>query len=104
MCIRDRDTRTEVAVKDLDIGQEDKRNAEKYKPTRTRYFRKFMKHVAVPAHGEFVDVGCGKGRVMMLAAEQGFDPWWAWIFPKTFVRLLRITLSDFAPTTGWLLP
>ena len=67
------DTRTEVAVKDLDICQEDKRHAEKYKPTRARYFRSFMKHVAVPTNGEFVDVGCGKGRVMMLAAEQGFD-------------------------------
>lgn len=67
------DTRAEVAVEDLDIGEDDKLQAEKYKPTRARYFRKLMRQIRLPRDGIFVDVGCGKGRVLMLAAEQGFD-------------------------------
>ncbi len=67
------DTRMEVAVQDLDIRHDDKQHAEKYKATRARYFRKLMKRVHLPRDGVFVDVGCGKGRILLLAAEHGFD-------------------------------
>ena len=66
------DTRVEVAVQDLDISQEDKQHAEKYKATRARYFRKLMKRLQLTPDGVFVDVGCGKGRILLLAAEHGF--------------------------------
>lgn len=67
------ETRAEVAINDLDISQEDKQHADKYKPTRARYFRKIMEKLDLPRNGVFVDVGCGKGRILLLAAEQGFD-------------------------------
>ena len=67
------DTRSEVAIDDLDISQEDKQHADKYKPTRARYFRKIMAKLDLPREGVFVDVGCGKGRILLLAAEHGFD-------------------------------
>lgn len=67
------DTRTEVAIDDLDISQEDKQHADKYKATRARYFRKIMEKVDLPREGVFVDVGCGKGRILLLAAEHGID-------------------------------
>ena len=67
------DTRQEVAVQDLDIGHEHKQYAEKYKATRARYFRKLIQHVDLPRDGVFVDVGCGKGRILLLAIESGFD-------------------------------
>jgi len=67
------DTRTEVAIDDLDISQEDKQHADKYKPTRARYFRKIMEKVDLGREGVLVDVGCGKGRILLLAAEHGFD-------------------------------
>lgn len=67
------ETRSEVAIDDLDISQEDKQHADKYKPTRARYFRKLMRRVQLPREGVFVDVGCGKGRILLLAAEQGFN-------------------------------
>ena len=66
------DTQSEVAIADLDISEQDKQHADKYKPTRARYFRKLMQQIDVPRDGTFVDVGCGKGRVLLLAAEQGF--------------------------------
>ena len=68
------DTRSEVAINDLDISDEDKQHADKYKPTRARYFRKIMAKLNLPLEGVFVDVGCGKGRVLLLAAEHGFRP------------------------------
>lgn len=67
------ETRSEVAINDLDISQEDKQHADKYKPTRSRYFRKIMEKVDLSREGVFVDVGCGKGRVLLLAAEHGFS-------------------------------
>ncbi|MCA9217507.1 MAG: hypothetical protein KDB27_30775 [Planctomycetales bacterium] len=63
----------EVAVQDLDIRLEDKQHAEKYKATRARYFRKLMKRVHLPRDGVFVDVGCGKGRILLLAVEHGLN-------------------------------
>ena len=67
------DTRSEVAISDLDISDADKAHADKYKPTRKRYFRKLMAHLSLPSGGVFVDVGCGKGRVLLLASKYGFD-------------------------------
>lgn len=66
------DTAKVLEVKDLDISSEDKQHSVRYKPTRVRYFRKLMEAVSLPKSATFVDVGCGKGRILMLAAKQGF--------------------------------
>lgn len=66
------DTRSEVAIQDLDISSDEKKHADKYKPTRTRYFRKLIQHLKPDLNGVFVDVGCGKGRILILAAMFGF--------------------------------
>jgi SAM-dependent methyltransferase len=44
-----------------------------YQPTRLRFFRKIMSELSVPAGSAFVDFGCGKGRVLLLAADYGFQ-------------------------------
>jgi SAM-dependent methyltransferase len=67
------DTRSEVAIDDLDISPSEKQHADKYKPTRTRYFRKLMRLLPHDRDGVFVDVGCGKGRILLLASMYGFD-------------------------------
>ena len=41
------ETRTEVAIADLDISDKDKQEADKYKPTRKRYFWKLMEQMQV---------------------------------------------------------
>lgn len=43
-----------------------------YVPTRARTFQKLLKHLAPDTDGTFVDYGCGKGRVLILAQEFGF--------------------------------
>lgn len=32
-----------------------------------------MSHIRIPRDGVFVDVGCGKGKILLLAAEYGFE-------------------------------
>jgi predicted RNA methylase len=45
-----------------------------YSPTPTRLFRKILRSLPVrtPSSFTFVDLGCGKGRTLLLAAERGF--------------------------------
>jgi SAM-dependent methyltransferase len=44
----------------------------RYEPTRARPFRRLLREAGVTPRGTFVDIGCGKGRVLMLAVEHGF--------------------------------
>ena len=44
----------------------------RYEPTRAAPFRRVMRAARIPAAGSFLDIGCGKGRVCLLAAEHGF--------------------------------
>ena len=44
----------------------------RYEPTIALPFARLLRVARIPAQGTFVDVGCGKGRVLMLAAQYGF--------------------------------
>ncbi|RSM60076.1 hypothetical protein DMB66_25665 [Actinoplanes sp. ATCC 53533] len=47
-----------------------------YSPVPIHHFKKLLRHlpIARPAGFAFVDLGCGKGRTLILAAEHGFRP------------------------------
>jgi SAM-dependent methyltransferase len=66
------DTSEKVSVAELDIGDDAKQHAQCYNPTRVRHFRKLMQSLDLPASHVFVDVGCGKGRILVAAAQLGF--------------------------------
>lgn len=65
-------TASVVPVSELDISIDEKKHAVRYKPTRVRYFKKLMNALPLSFDHVFVDVGCGKGRVLLLAARHGF--------------------------------
>lgn len=44
----------------------------RYQPTRFRHFRKLMQQIHFPLNTVFVDVGSGKGKVLLMASEYGF--------------------------------
>jgi SAM-dependent methyltransferase len=44
----------------------------RYEPTRAIPLRRVLRAARIPADGGFVDLGCGKGRAMMVAALCGF--------------------------------
>jgi SAM-dependent methyltransferase len=62
-----------VKVGDLDIDDDDKQHSIQYQPTRVRHFRKLMRALQLPTNQVFVDVGCGKGRMLIAAALYGFE-------------------------------
>lgn len=66
------DTAGHVQLAELDIDHEHKSAGMPYEPTPPGPFRRLIKLVDLPRDGVFVDVGCGKGRVLLLAAEHGF--------------------------------
>jgi len=47
-------------------------HAVRYKATKARPFLALLRHLRLPEGSTFVDVGSGKGRVLLLAAQQGF--------------------------------
>ena len=66
------DTLRKVELDDLDVESPNKERGIRYDPTRARPFAKLLRTLALPTDGGFVDFGCGKGRVLMLAADYGF--------------------------------
>jgi SAM-dependent methyltransferase len=45
----------------------------RYEPTRALPFRRALAAAHIPTDGGFVDLGCGKGRVLILAVQCGFQ-------------------------------
>jgi SAM-dependent methyltransferase len=66
------DTLEIVELDQLQIDSENKEKGIRYEPTRARPFFKVLNSIKLPADATFIDFGCGKGRVLMMAAEYGF--------------------------------
>jgi SAM-dependent methyltransferase len=66
------DTRRSVSLSTLRIASDNRRHGVDYSATKPRVFAKFLARTPVDRGGTFVDLGCGKGRVLLLAAEHGF--------------------------------
>jgi len=61
-----------IEVEDLKISENDKKHSVRYQPTRLRHFRNLMKKLNLPEDSVFVDMGSGKGRVLLMAAQFNF--------------------------------
>jgi len=59
-------------LKDLLISSGNKDRGVNYMPTHAGLFRKLMYILDLPRDGVFVDLGCGKGKVLLLASQCGF--------------------------------
>lgn len=57
-----------VKREDLDISEASKEHSEEYKPTRIRHFRLLIKALKLPENSVFVDMGSGKGRILLMAS------------------------------------
>lgn len=66
------ETAQHVQLKTLHIMRTTKDLGVDYEPVRVRAFRKLMTHLELPKNLVFTDMGCGKGRAMILAAEFSF--------------------------------
>lgn len=66
------DTCSLVDLDDMDIEGNSKEHAGIYQATRVIQLRKLFKILGIPAGKVFVDLGCGKGRVLLIASEFDF--------------------------------
>ena len=65
-------TTSHVRLKDLEIQSNHKERGEQYEPTNIIPLKKLFNNLKFPIHSVFVDLGCGKGRVLLIASEFGF--------------------------------
>ncbi len=66
------DTFSWVDLDDLKIDSARKKRAKMYQPTCTLPLRKLLRELNIPPGKVFVDLGCGKGIVLLVASEFGF--------------------------------
>jgi SAM-dependent methyltransferase len=66
------DTRSLVDLNKLCIMSDNKEFAWTYQPTSVLALRKLFDELNVPNNSILLDIGCGKGRVLMIASEFGF--------------------------------
>ncbi|MFT4702832.1 MAG: putative RNA methylase [Bradymonadia bacterium] len=80
------------------IGTVDSRG---YEPISLDWFRRMMSHVDVPLDGyQFVDVGCGLGRAMMLAGAYSFEAIVGIEYQESLVDAGRGNMDQFCEITG----
>jgi SAM-dependent methyltransferase len=72
----------------------------RYEPTRALPFRRVLRAARIPTDGVFVDMGCGKGRVCMLAIEHGFARVVGIDYSPRLCELSRKNLEIFKQRTG----
>jgi precorrin-6B methylase 2 len=66
------DTISFAELNTLSITGENVSQGKPYQPTRLRLLRRVFAAINVPPQSALVDFGCGKGRVLLVAAECGF--------------------------------
>jgi len=65
------DTGGITPLEDLAIDSRHVVHGVHYAPTRVRYFRAVLRALPIPRDSVFVDIGAGKGRALLLAAQSG---------------------------------
>lgn len=65
-------TAQEVLLRDLAIESANKDHGINYMPTHARPLQQLLREVQLPKDGTFVDLGCGKGKTLLIAAKWGF--------------------------------
>ena len=67
------DTMSWVKLSDLEIDAASAERGIDYQPTAAVELKALFLRLRLPRHYTFVDIGCGKGRVLLIGAEYGFN-------------------------------
>lgn len=95
------DTTGRLDLDRLSIGSPNKSHGVYYEPTPRRTFHRIMRHLprALEAYA-FVDYGCGKGRVLLLAAPYRFRRVVGVEFSQELCAVARRNVEAYARATG----
>lgn len=89
----------------LDVVGQNKVHGVMYQPTQAHTLRKVFRNSGLPPEGAFLDLGCGKGRALILAAESGYRKVLGVEFSEHLCDIARSNLERYAqrfsPTTDW---
>lgn len=85
----------------LPLSAFEQEHGRRYQGSRRRVFKRLMKHFApyLP-QGTFLDVGCGKGRVMVLANDYGHKKIWGLDLSADLLRICQNNLQRFQQKTA----
>lgn len=61
-----------IPLDEVEVPSASREHGRAYQPTSALAFNRLLRKVPLPRQVGFVDFGCGKGRVLLLAAEAGF--------------------------------
>ena len=89
------ETRRIVELADLRIASPNKERGIRCEPTHTRSFQRLVQLLRLPTDGGFVDFGCGKGRVLIMAAEYGFQRVTGVEFSEELCGVARANVASF---------
>jgi SAM-dependent methyltransferase len=84
-----------VNREELNPSSANQSEAEYYVPTRSRAFRRLLREFAVPRDRTFVDLGAGKGMVLLLAARYGFTRTVGVEFSPGLCRIAKANVVKF---------
>ena len=94
------DTRRIIELQDLDIKSENKSRGVRCEPTRAIPFRRLLRVLNLPKDSVFVDLGCGKGRILLLACEFGFKRVKGVDFSPQLCEVAKKTLAIYKQKKG----
>ena len=93
------DTHSWVPVSKLDVDDSKKEHAVLYQATRVLPLRKLFKRVQIPKENTLIDIGCGKGRVLLMAAEYGFEDVRGVEFSKSLCSIANKNILKYRKST-----
>lgn len=96
------DTCGSERLEDLTVDSANQSRGTQYEPARSLLLRRFFGEVRrlVPSESVLVDLGCGKGRVLLIAAQSGFVEVKGVEFAHELCEIARRNCSTFKQTTG----
>lgn len=89
------DTRM-VAEVGADVVSANREHAVPYTPARQRPFRELLSTIELPRDSVFIDVGSGKGKVLMMASEYHFRKVIGIEFSESLCGIARANIERFA--------
>jgi len=98
------ETRRVVNSDELEASLANRSHATRYKATKARPFRDLLRRLDLPPDSTFVDLGCGKGRVLLLAAQHPFQRVVGIEFSHPLAEQARRNVEIFRATVRTLAP
>lgn len=98
------DTMRWVARDAIETKSENLADSQPYKATKSRPFLMLIRQLGLPKDCNFIDIGAGKGRVMLIAAQYGFRKVTGIEFSAPLCAIARKNIERFAAKKNALSP